>query len=352
MPSWWDRFGQEWASQGLTDDPTFAQGDAGWAFIGQAPPTVEQFNSMFQWNDDKDNWLYGQVANCIIGSGEVPSSSDLMQLWNAIKSLQRRKLTAATAFYVDAINGNDVTGTGGQATPWRTIQYAVQFIYDNIDVGGQNAIIQLAPGNYGPVYCYQPVNGNLIIQGDPLNPRAYVIKNTNGTAIVAVASAVLFVTGIAVEAVGTIADYETFGNGMHADRSAVIIFDQVACGPCTYAQFYVGAGGHIWPWYGASTSYSIYGGGWIHGHAASGGIITTVKNDITITGNPTFSTSYFYATHGGFVQCWEQVVIGTCVGKRYAVDWGGMLNAGGQANTIIPGTIAGTVSAATYGMLA
>ena len=77
MPSWFDRFGQEWATTGLTDDPTNAQADAGWAYIGQAPPTVEQFNSMFQWSDDKDNWLYGQIGNVIASANMVPDPNDL-----------------------------------------------------------------------------------------------------------------------------------------------------------------------------------------------------------------------------------------------------------------------------------
>src|SRR4029079_1799755 len=134
MPSWFDRFVQEWASSGLTDDPTYAQADAGWAYIGQAPPTVEQFNSMFQWSDDKDNWLYGQIANCIIGADMVPSDNDLTQLWQAINSLQRTKLTTNTAFYVDAVNGNDVTGTGKLVSPWKTINHAISYIYTDIDL--------------------------------------------------------------------------------------------------------------------------------------------------------------------------------------------------------------------------
>src|SRR6516165_893141 len=115
--SWWNRFGQEWATQGVTDDPTNAQADAGWAFIGQAPPTVEQFNSMFQWNDDKDNWLYGQIVNVITSAGLVPSQTDLTQLLTAINSKQKRLLVSNLNVYCDAINGNDSTGDGSSANP-------------------------------------------------------------------------------------------------------------------------------------------------------------------------------------------------------------------------------------------
>ena len=114
MPSWFDRFGQEWASVGLTDDPTYAQADAGWAYIGQAPPTVEQFNSMFQWSDDKDNWLFGQIGSVIAWGGMVPDPDDPYQLLKAIQGKLKIKLSADFTIWCDAVNGNDSTNTGEQ----------------------------------------------------------------------------------------------------------------------------------------------------------------------------------------------------------------------------------------------
>ena len=149
MPSWFDRFGQEWATTGLTDDPTYAQADAGWAFIGQAPPTVEQFNSMFQWSDDKDNWLYGQIGNVITSAGMVPDPNDLTQLLRAITSKLKIKLNGAYVLWVDAINGND-NNTGAQGSPLRTIQHAIDWTMENIEPAHNWVYIQLQPGTYEP----------------------------------------------------------------------------------------------------------------------------------------------------------------------------------------------------------
>lgn len=349
MPSWWDRFGQEWAKQGLTDDPTFAQGDAGWAFIGQAPPTVEQFNSTMQWNDNKDNWLYGQIANCVIGSGQVPNSNDLMQLWNAIKSLQRRKLDVDTAFYVDAINGNDSTGTGDTGSPWKTIQHAIDYIYTYIDVSGRNCVIQLAPGTYTPFSHSQSINGQMIVQGDPLNPRAYLIKNTNGAAVVCVASAVLFLQGVAVEGNAPAqVEYTQAGIGLFLDRAGLVLYDCIAFGPCSHWHIQVGSAGYLHPMHGLSTTYSIYGGAIHHAIIIYTGFFTVARLTITLTGNPTFSGSFYAAQSHGQINGWGQTFVGTAVGKRYIVDTGAIFYAQGAAQSL-PGTIAGTVDTGSFG---
>jgi hypothetical protein len=85
MSTWWDRFNQSWADTGPLDDPTPAQANVGWEYIGQAPPTVEQFNSVHQWWDKKDNWLFGQISTVITKANLVPVEGDLLTLWEAIK---------------------------------------------------------------------------------------------------------------------------------------------------------------------------------------------------------------------------------------------------------------------------
>jgi hypothetical protein len=353
MPSWWDRFGQEWAAQGLTDDPTFAQADAGWAFIGQAPPTVEQFNSMFQWGDDKDNWLYGQIANCIIGSGTVPSSNDLTQLWTAIKSLQRRKLDQDTAFYVDAINGNDISGTGILGNPWKTIQHAINYIYTYVDLSGRMAIIQLAPGTYEPFTHSQTVNGYLVVQGDPLNSRAYIIKNTLGGAVYCVAASVLYIQGVSLEGAGTLNvgddPYTNYGIGLFADRGGLIIYDSLSFGPCGEAHMQVGTLGYLYPWRGSATVYTIYGPAKSHLNCIVYGLSTLAAINITIQNNPTFPSQFFLCSSGGIINIDRTVFHGTFIGQKYNVWFSGILLGG--LETQIPGTIDGWVDSASYGLI-
>jgi len=337
MPSWWDRFGEEWASQGLTEDPTIAQADAGWAYIGQAPPTVEQFNSMFQWSDDKDNWLYGQIINVIASANLTPDPADLTQLLQAITAKQKRLLLAPLNIYCDAINGNDSTADGTQAKPFKTIQQAYNWCGINIEPAGQWIICNLRPGTYAPFQASGTKIPYFQIYGDPLNPRSYLIKNTNGVAVVAVYCAVIAVQGISVEATGPDGTYTANGSGLAGYNAGVIIYQDIAFGPCSNSQMLTSTAGQVYS--NGSISYSIYGGAKWHMWSSASGITTAVQSHVTITNNPTFSQSFIISTVGGCVQAWESTYTGTTQGSRGAVDANGTCNiAGANPNTFFPGT--------------
>src|SRR4051812_48481407 len=164
MSSWFNRFNKLWANGGLRDDPTDAQANAGWAYIGQAPPTVEQFNATFQWWDAKDNWLYNQIAQVISASGMTPSETDLTQLLKAIRAQQRYRLTVPLTIFVDVTNGND-NNTGAQGSPFQTINRAINYIHNDVDQGGQQVTIQLAAGTYDSIRVDAPNQGLIVVNG-------------------------------------------------------------------------------------------------------------------------------------------------------------------------------------------
>lgn len=82
-----DRFLKTWSTGGPVSPPTDQQADFGWDYIGSAPPTVQQFNALFRWLDEKDNWLYGQIARVLIEAGLTPSGTPNTQLLTALQSL-------------------------------------------------------------------------------------------------------------------------------------------------------------------------------------------------------------------------------------------------------------------------
>jgi hypothetical protein len=323
MPSWFDRFGQEWASVGLTDDPTYAQSDAGWAYIGQAPPTVEQFNSVFQWNDDKDNWLYGQVGNVIASANMLPDPNDLTQLLRAINSKLKLRLTTGYTIWCDAINGSD-GNTGAQGSPFRTIQHAVDWALENIEPAHNWVTIQLQPGTYEPVTLQVTWNGGILIQGDIANPRSYLVKNTNGYAIQAAYAGWIAVQGLSVEAQGGDTDYETYGVGLAGVNSGIVIYKDIAFGPCSNVHMSAWSSGQVWSW--GVMNYSIYGGARGHYSSSSSGICTAVRSTVTIQNNPMFSLAFACASIGGYVQTWDTVYIGTCRGRHAWLDAYGIAN--------------------------
>jgi len=339
MPSWWDRFGQEWGRLGLVDDPTDAQSDAGFAFIGQAPPTVELFNSMFQWNDDKDNWLFGQIANVIRADNVLPDPLDLLQLLRALDRRQKLLLTGPTTFYCDAINGNDSTGNGTQATPWRTIYRGIQWILTYVEPANNTCVIQLAPGTYEPFSVSTSMNGNIVVQGDVLNPRAYTIRNTNGVCAYASQGAVLYVQGISFEAAGADTCFNTSGTALIGDRSGIVLFADVAFGPCSNVHMWGASGGRCHIWY-EGANYTIYGGGRAHMCSSNAGDCTNVRGHCTIQNNPNFTIGFAYAAAVGGIQTWYSTYSGTAQGVRaYIVGNSVLNNAGVDPNVSLPGTL-------------
>lgn len=131
MSSWWDRFKQRWAKDGVVNDPTLAQANAGWNYIGQAPPTVEQFNSVMQWWDDKDNWLYGQIDEVIKNAGMTSTETPVTTLRDALLLKYQIKLTYTPVEQ----GGGSGQGTNKVRMGWATNGVGVKVQIDGNDMG-------------------------------------------------------------------------------------------------------------------------------------------------------------------------------------------------------------------------
>lgn len=104
MP-FWNRFGKRWAATGVVAEPTDNQADAGFAYLGANPPTVEQFNGILRNLDDKDNWLYTRITEVLIAGGVTPTETTQDQLLIAMRTLFQPNMavyTESTAFIVPA----------------------------------------------------------------------------------------------------------------------------------------------------------------------------------------------------------------------------------------------------------
>lgn len=79
-------FLKRWASGGSVAEPSEGQKAQGFGFLGQTPPSVELFNSMFQSRDDQINWLYGQLDQVLRAGGVTPAESPNTQLLSALRT--------------------------------------------------------------------------------------------------------------------------------------------------------------------------------------------------------------------------------------------------------------------------
>lgn len=60
-----DRFKKRWAASGQLETPTDNQSNLGFAFLGDEPPSDGLHNQMFQWLDEKDNYLFAQMDSLV-----------------------------------------------------------------------------------------------------------------------------------------------------------------------------------------------------------------------------------------------------------------------------------------------
>lgn len=94
MPGFFDRFLKRWSATGIVAEPTAIQHDTGFSYLGANPPTVEQFNALFQNLDDKDNWLYNQLLAVMAAGGQTPTATNAQTTLAALRNLFQPSLLA------------------------------------------------------------------------------------------------------------------------------------------------------------------------------------------------------------------------------------------------------------------
>ena len=84
MPGF-DRFGKRWGSSGQVETPTDNNANLGFAFLGSEPPSAELHNQLFQWLDEKDNYLFALLNEVMRErTGNELAGSPITQLATAI----------------------------------------------------------------------------------------------------------------------------------------------------------------------------------------------------------------------------------------------------------------------------
>lgn len=82
-----DAFDFKWAENGQTDVYDDGEYKLGWSFIGNTPPTVEQFNELQQLTDEKINWLFTQLNGAAMARGITPSAGSTTVLSEVLSGM-------------------------------------------------------------------------------------------------------------------------------------------------------------------------------------------------------------------------------------------------------------------------
>ncbi len=337
-----DRFNKSWADDGVLGDPSTPQSDAGFAFLGQAPPTVELFNSLFRWNDEKDNYLYNQMASVFTWGGQTAADDNPDTLRDAIASKFKRRLTANADLYV-ATTGND-SNAGTVGSPFLTLQKAWDYIVGSIDLAGYTVTIHVADGTYttgleASGYAAGAISPNSVqFVGNTTTPSNVTVNVTNDIAFAATWGGQYSIRGFKILASGT---GDGQGVGVYTiGAGSYINYGVVEFGACGVSHVYASAGTQVV----VADDYTISGnGGQSHWSAyANGNIITSANLTITLTGTPTFTTAFAFIGAVSILSMGLSVTFtGSATGSRYLVNTNGVAILNGNT---LPGNSVGSTA--------
>lgn len=252
----------------------------------------------------------------------------------------RTKLMATLQLYVTA--GGSDTNPGTIGLPFLTIQRAINYIYNTLDLNGFAVTVNVGGTTFtaGFIASGLPVGTStpIIIQG----VAGTTINVTNGNCIVALSGAAIQVSGMLLEATGS----GNSGNGILVSSAAnVTLGSGMNFGACGSAHMLADNAAGI---SANGISYTISGSSPVHMQGGISGITTVISCAVTLTGTPNFSSAFAVGSQNGSVNGYNNTYSGAATGLRYAVDSNGVVNTRGQQATpttaYFPGNAPGITS--------
>jgi hypothetical protein len=290
-----------------------------------------------------------EIVAAIVAAGLTPSNLTLTQLRDAIRLLAveqikanaRVRLSSATTFYIDSVNGNDGNTGLSPTSAFRTMITAVQRIVTTYDSVGYGVTFQLAPGVYEPIYLDGAGGLALTVNGGAVPSLAgasnYVIDNTNQNGLPCVtarAGSRVAVHGVKLQGPA--------GGIFAVDGGSKVTFSNVVFGT-TGTHITAAYGGNVLPLIG----YQINTGAPEHFLVNTQGIISGSGLTISTPSGVAYSNAFANVV-GGELDLITGISFtgagaGTgSTGKRFILDVQGVINVAGAGLNFLPGTIAGT----------
>lgn len=260
----------------------------------------------------------------------------------------RRKLASNFTVSVST-SGNDAIAllTGG-ATPFASVQAAVNYIQNNLDLNGYATGILVGPGTFtGPVKIIGSPPGAsygypIAINGS--GPTQTIIQASNDNALTVTGGASVIIGQMAIQATSPNPSqlYGQGGIGVLATGGGQVgVNAGIYFGSCDVSHMVAGYGGLITT---GGNPYTISGGARYHVTAAPGGDVTVVNSAVTILGSVSFLVAFVYAYGGGCFQSYGCSFTGSATGPRYLAALNGSVNVNGAGTSFLPGNSAGSLS--------
>lgn len=246
------------------------------------------------------------------------------------------RLTANLTIFINGATGVDAAGGGTSGAPFRTLQYASDYVQNSFDLAGFNVVFQCIGGFSAGLTLSGPYTGskgassvtfNWASAGSVAATNSCCFNVSSGGAITVSGAVTLVATGSGA-AQGTALlcnnSYINFGNG--------VIFQNCAVSHITCQTF-----GSIL----CIGNYFIIGGAPVHVNGAAVSLISIANVTVTITGTPAFTTAYISLTqsYAGLNGC---TFVGSATGTRYFIQAASYVFTGAAGATYLPGNAAGT----------
>jgi len=278
-----------------------------------------------------------------------------------VTKLPQQKIICSSTLhvYVNGSTGSNLNDGLTTKTAFQTIQYAVDYIGYRYDLAKQLAYVHVADGTYTAgayVFGGNLFGGNQIVfVGNTTTPANCKISlPAGGFCFGADDGAWVTVSGFAVEAPAGSggALWTVPGVGLQSWRAAVLFFDHVAFGACSYAHMATGQNGSI-NLAASGTTYSIYGNTLYHMVSGSSGGCVAVPNAVCTIATARAFTIFGIADSSGllFAPGWAATGAGVAgtTGQRYQATNGGYIAIAGGGASFFPGNVAGTSTTGYYG---
>jgi hypothetical protein len=272
----------------------------------------------------------------------------------------RHQATGNTTFYVDPVNGTDspAHGQSAGAGAWRSLQYAADYLVQQVDLAGFQATVQCStPGTYQTFAMSGLCVGSqspssVVFRGDTTTPTSCtIVAPANTSAVAGLDNAQFTIEGFHLSTPST-----TNGPCLGANYNSIVYFQNIDFGAAGSSHVSTSWGGsQIW----AIGPYSISGAAPMHWDAGASTLISILPQPSAFSCNITaaglnFSASFMRADllSSIFVPPSTFSFTGqaaSVTGTRYAVVNNSVAAiTTGDAN-FFPGSVAGTPAPNTPG---
>jgi len=257
-------------------------------------------------------------------------------------------VTSATTVYI-SLSGNDTTGDGTAALPWRTLQHAYNRITSQFyNQSGVPIIIQMADGTYtsGLNAISAPLGTTkVIIQGNLTNPALVRVSVTGGNCFTASGNGNISVKNVSMAA-STVSGVGGAAIGCQLGAQVDII--NVIFETCGYAHIFCTTNSTVTV---QSTSYQVIGGAPTHYDVTSGGTVVASGSQsgdvvvVTLNGTLNFTNCFAQCSGGSFLYAPTNTytVNGSVTGVRFVVFLNGVIDTAGKGANYFPGNQVGQV---------